>query len=55
MKVDPPTALLNGVGSHSLWRIALPLPAGLQNSHQDGGRMFLFFVADPRTVPLCKL
>jgi hypothetical protein len=26
---------------------------GLQNSHQNGGRDFLIFVADPRTVRLC--
>ena len=31
----------------------MPLPAGLQNSHQNGGRVFLIFVADPRTIRLC--
>ncbi|MDT5345574.1 MAG: hypothetical protein QOE52_4758 [Mycobacterium sp.] len=30
----------------------MPLPATLQNSHQNGGRIFLIFVADPRTVRL---
>jgi hypothetical protein len=29
--------------------MAMPLPAGLQNSHQNGGSVFLIFVADPRT------
>ena len=28
------------VGSRSAWRIAMPLAAALQNSHQDGGRVF---------------
>jgi hypothetical protein len=27
-------------------------PACLPNSHEDGGRVFLTFVADPRTVRL---
>jgi hypothetical protein len=31
----------------------MPLPAALQNSHQNGGPVFLIFVADPRTVRLC--
>ena len=35
--------------------MATPLPAGLRNSHQNGGRVFLIFVADPRTVRLCKI
>jgi hypothetical protein len=30
----------------------MPLPAGLQNSHQNGGPVFLIFVADPITVRL---
>ena len=42
------------VGSHSPWRTAIPLPARLQNSHQNGGRIFLIFVADPTTVRLCR-
>jgi hypothetical protein len=42
------------VGSRSGWRIAMPLAAALQNSHQDGGRVFLNFVADPRTARLCN-
>jgi hypothetical protein len=29
------------------------LPGGLQNSHRNGGRVFLIFVADPITVRLC--
>jgi len=32
--------------------MAVPLPAGLRNSHQNGGAVFLIFVADPRTVRL---
>ena len=35
--------------------MAIFLPAGLQNSHQNGGPLFLIFVANPRTVWLCKL
>src|ERR1700733_2673816 len=31
-----------------------PLPASLQNSHQNGGRVFLIFVANPRTKRLCS-
>jgi hypothetical protein len=31
----------------------MPLPAGLHNSHKNGGPGFLIFVADPRTVRLC--
>jgi hypothetical protein len=34
--------------------MATPLPAVSQNSHQNGGRVFLIFVADPRTVQLCN-
>ena len=30
-----------------------PLPAALQNSHRNGGRVFLIFVANPRTVRSC--
>jgi len=33
----------------------MPRPANLQNSHQNGGRVFAIFVADPKTVRLCKL
>jgi hypothetical protein len=44
----------DGVGSRSGWRIAMPLAAALQNSHQDGGRVFLNFGADPRTARLCN-
>ena len=32
----------------------MPLAAALQNSHQDGGGVFLIFVADPRTARLCN-
>jgi hypothetical protein len=32
----------------------MALAAALQNSHQDGGRVFLIFVADPITVRLCR-
>ena len=42
------------VGSHSPWRIATLLPAALQSSHQNGGWVFLIFVADPITVRLCR-
>jgi hypothetical protein len=38
------------VGSQTQWRIAVLLPASLQNSHQNGGAVFLIFVADPITV-----
>jgi hypothetical protein len=38
-----------GLGSHSPWRMTLPLPAMLRNSHRNGGGLFLIFVADPRT------
>jgi hypothetical protein len=38
------------VGSQSAWRVAILLTAVLQNSHQNGGRVFLIFVADPRTL-----
>jgi hypothetical protein len=30
------------------------LPADLQNSHQNDGRIFLIFVADPITIRLCR-
>jgi hypothetical protein len=33
--------------------MATSLPAGLQNSHQNGGRVFRIFVADPRTLRSC--
>jgi hypothetical protein len=42
------------VGSHSPWRMAIPLLAGMQTSHRTGGSGFLVFVADPRTVRLCR-
>src|SRR6185437_13153644 len=42
------------VGSHFTWRITSPLPALLQNSHRNGGRVFLIFVANPRTVRSCR-
>ena len=32
----------------------MPLPAGLQNSHRNGGSIFLIFVADPRTARLYR-
>ena len=31
----------------------MPVPAGLQNSHRNGGGIFLIFVADPITVRSC--
>jgi hypothetical protein len=37
------------VGSQTSWRMPLARPAALANSHHDGGRVFLIFVADPRT------
>jgi hypothetical protein len=43
------------VGSQSPWRSATPLPARLQDSHQNGGRAFPIFAADPRTERLCKI
>jgi hypothetical protein len=39
-------------GCHSAWRMAGLLPAGLPDSHRNGGRVFLIFVADPTTVRL---
>jgi len=42
------------VGSQVSWRIAIHLHATLQNSHQNGGRVFLIFVADPRTIRSCR-
>jgi hypothetical protein len=42
------------VGSHFTWRTALSLPAALRNSHRNGGRVFLIFVANPRTVRSCS-
>ena len=33
----------------------MPLAAALQNSHQDGGRVFLIFVSDPRTARFATL
>ena len=30
------------------------LPGRLQNSHRNGGRVFLIFVADPRTARLFR-
>ena len=40
--------------SQSPWRMAVPLPARLSNSHRNGGSAFLIFVADPRTVRLFR-
>jgi hypothetical protein len=37
------------VGSQTSRRMALSQPPALQNSQEDGGRIFLIFVADPRT------
>jgi hypothetical protein len=34
--------------------MAMYLPGRLQNSHRNGGRVFLTFVADPRTVRLFR-
>jgi hypothetical protein len=44
---------MRSVGSQISWRMAMPLPATLQNSQQSGGRAFLIFMADPRTEGLC--
>jgi hypothetical protein len=46
---------LSFVGCRSAWRIATSLPAALQNSHQNGGCVFLILVANPRTVRLCTI
>src|ERR1700751_89817 len=32
----------------------MPLTAALQNSHRNGGRVFLIFVANPRTMRSCS-
>jgi hypothetical protein len=37
----------DAVGSQSAWRMAMYLPGRLQNSHRNGGRVCLIFVADP--------
>jgi hypothetical protein len=42
------------VGSHPAWRRPIPLTAFLQNSHRNGGDVFLIFVANPRTVRSCS-
>jgi hypothetical protein len=34
--------------------MATPLPARMQNSRPNDGRIFLIFMADPRTVRLCR-
>jgi hypothetical protein len=47
------STLVAHVGSQTPWRIAVPLPAALQTSHQNGGRIFLIFVANPRNLRLC--
>ena len=41
------------VASQTTWRTATPLAAVLQNSHGNGGGIFLIFVADPITVRSC--
>lgn len=41
-----------GVGPHSPRRIEVLPPASLQNSHQNGGRIFLISVANQKTVRL---
>ena len=35
------------VASQTSWRIPMGLPEGFQDSHQNGGPLFLIFVADP--------
>jgi D-threo-aldose 1-dehydrogenase len=42
------------VGSQSARRIAMDLLGRLQNSHRNGGRVFLICVADPRTAQLFR-
>ena len=39
------------LGSQFRWRIVTPLPAALQKSHHNGGRVLLIFVADPTGSP----
>jgi hypothetical protein len=41
------------LSSQTARRMATLLTAALQNSHQNGGWVFLIFVADPITVRLC--
>src|ERR1700694_1010561 len=43
------------LGSKTAWRAAIGPPAALQNSHQNGAPTLLMFVADPRTVWLCRI
>jgi hypothetical protein len=47
LQTELPSTFVAHVGSQTPWRIVMPLPAALQNSHQNGGRVFLIFVADP--------
>jgi hypothetical protein len=35
--------------------MTMPLPAALQNSHENGERVFLSFVANPRIARLCRI
>ena len=49
------TATTAPVGSQTAWRKPAPLPAGLRNSHQNGGPAFPIFVSDPTTVRLCNI
>jgi hypothetical protein len=44
--------LQQAVGSQRPWRMTVLPRARFQNSHQNGGPVFLIFVADPRPCDL---
>jgi len=54
LQTELPSTFVAHVGSQTAWRIAMPLAAALQDSHRNGGHVFLIFVADPRTVRLSR-
>jgi hypothetical protein len=54
LQTELPSTFVAHVGPQTAWRMATPLPVGLQNSHANGGSDFLIFVADPRTRRLCR-
>jgi hypothetical protein len=49
-----PSCTSTPVGFRSSWQMTATPPADLQNSHQNGGCVFLIFVADPRTGRLYR-
>ena len=45
---------VNLISEQAAWRMRTPLTADLQNSDQNGGCVFLIFVADPRIARLFR-